>query len=111
MNLEKDERFMCVWLLYSSSRWSGRKEGKVWNKPALSLNSLKRLRNNIRIKVLFARSDVKFDSPVPVEVNNSADNFTIEKHLSVVAKEKLGAMDLKCVSRSEANPGLTISQP
>ena len=51
------------------------------------------------------------NSPVPVEVNNSADNFTIEKHLSVVAKEKLGAMDLKCVSRSEANPGLTISQP
>ena len=34
---------------------------------------------------------------MPVEVNNSAHNLTIESYISVEVKGKLGAMDSKCV--------------
>ena len=34
---------------------------------------------------------------MPVEVNNSAHNLTIESHFSVEVKGKLGALDSKCV--------------
>ena len=34
---------------------------------------------------------------MPVEVNNSAHNLTIESHFSVEVRGKLGAMDSKCV--------------
>ena len=51
---------------------------------------------------------IKYSSPVEalnlivvlkprlVEINNSADNLTIESHLSVEGKENLGSMDSKC---------------
>ena len=34
---------------------------------------------------------------MPVKVNNSAHNLTIESHFSVEVKGKLGALDSKCV--------------
>ena len=62
----------------------------------------------MQIKVFFARRGVKFDRGVKIsarQVNNLADDLTIESHLSVEAKEKLGTMDFKCV---EANPRLIV---
>ena len=68
----------------------------------------KRLRYQMQIKVFFARRGVKFDRGAKIsarQVNNLADDLTIESHMSVEAKEKLGTMDFKCV---EANPRLIV---
>ena len=42
-----------------------------------------------------------------VEVNNSTNTLTIESHLSVEAKEKLGTKDSQCLLLFEANHWLT----